>query len=108
VWSVPPDLPGHELVSEGLLDLAEGRESESGLLVTMAAPRLRALGFDVPEGGGERPSHGLYELLSEADQGGYSRYKALIARIVSFARAAERASSVNELPEGDARSAKTS
>jgi hypothetical protein len=67
----------------------------------MAAPRLRALGFDVPEGGGERPSHRLYELLSEADdQDAHSRYKALIARIVSFAQAAERASSGNELPEG--------
>jgi hypothetical protein len=90
--NVPTDLPGHELVSEGLIDLAEGRESESGLLVSMAAPRLRALGFDVPEGGGDRPSHRLYELLSESDQGAHSRYNALIARVVSFARAAERAS----------------
>jgi hypothetical protein len=92
VRSVPLDFPGHELVSEGLLDLAEGRESESGLLVAMAAPRLRALGFDVPEGGGERPSHRLYELLSETGDGAHSRYNALVARIVSFARAAERAS----------------
>jgi hypothetical protein len=91
--SVASDLPGHELISEGLLDLAEGRESESGLLVAMAAPRLRALGFDVPEGGCERPSHRLYELLSERDQGAHSRYNALVARVVSFARAAERASS---------------
>jgi hypothetical protein len=90
---VPADLPGHELVSEGLLDLAENRESASGLLVAMAAPRLRALGFDVPEGGGERPSHRLYELLSDSDPGAHSRYNALIARIVSFARAAEHASS---------------
>ncbi len=92
MWSVPTDLPGHELISEGLLDLAEGRESQAGLLVAMAAPRLRALGLDVPEGGGERPSHRLYELLSEADRGAHSRYNALVARVVSFARAAERAS----------------
>jgi len=90
-------LPGHELVSAGLADLAAGRESESSLLVAMAAPRLRRLGFDVPEGGGERPSHRLYELLSEtdegeADRGAHSRYNALVARVVSFARAAERAS----------------
>jgi hypothetical protein len=90
---VPVNLPGHELVSAGLADLAADRESESGLLVAMAAPRLRALGFDVPEGGGERPSHRLYELLSEADSGAHSRYNALVARIVSFARAAEHASS---------------
>jgi hypothetical protein len=90
---VPVDLPGHELVSEGLDDLASGRESESGLLVAMAAPRLRALGIDVPEGGGERPSHRLYELLTETDEGPHSRYNALVARVVSFARAAEHASS---------------
>jgi hypothetical protein len=90
---IPFDLPGHELIRDGLIDLAEGRESEAGLLVAMAAPRLRTLGFDVPEGGGERPSHRLYELLSEADRGAHSRYNALVARVVSFARAAERASS---------------
>jgi hypothetical protein len=94
VLNVPSDLPGHELVSEGLSDLKEGRESSSALLVAMAAPRLRRLGFDVPEGGAERPSHRLYELLSsETDQGAHSRYNALVARIVSFARAAEHASS---------------
>lgn len=92
VRSVPAHLPGHELVSEGLADLAKGRESESALLVAMAAPRLRALGFDVPSGGGEQPSHRLYELLSETDRGTHSRYNALVARVVSFARAAERAS----------------
>ncbi len=91
--SVPTDLPGHELVSEGLLDLAEGRESEAGLLVAMAAPRLRGLGFDVPEVGGGRPSHRLYELLSESDRGAHSRYNALVARVVSFARAAEQRAS---------------
>jgi len=40
------------------------------------------------------PGHELVsEGLSEADQGAHSRYNALIARVVSFARAAERASS---------------
>jgi hypothetical protein len=94
IWSVrdvPTSFPGHELVSAGLSDLAADRESESSLLVAMAAPRLRRLGFEVPEGGGERPSHRLYELLSEADQGAHSRYNALVGRVVSFARAAERA-----------------
>jgi hypothetical protein len=90
---VPTSFPGHELVSTGLSDLAADRESEASLVVAMAAPRLRRLGFDVPGSGGERPSHRLYELLSEVDQGAHSRYNALIARVVSFARAAERASS---------------
>ena len=90
---VSTDLPGHELVSAGLADLAAGRESESALIVAMAAPRLRAAGYDVPSSGVERPSHRLYELLSESDQDTHSRYNALIGRMVSFARAAEHASS---------------
>jgi hypothetical protein len=89
---VSVDLPGHELVSEGLADLAAGRETEAGLLVAMAAPRLRALGLEVPSVEGEMPSHRLYELLCEADENPHSRYNALVARMVSFARAAERAS----------------
>lgn len=90
---VPNDLPGHELVSAGLADLAAGRESEASLLIAMARPRLIALGFDVPAGAGERASHRLYELLSERDSGAHSRYNALVGRVVGFARAAERASS---------------
>jgi hypothetical protein len=87
-----PDLPGFELVSAGLDDLQAGRESASALLVAMAAPRLRAIGIDVPQGGGEQPAHRLYELLTESDEGAHSRYNALVARVVSFARAAEHAS----------------
>ncbi len=90
---MPVSFPGHELVSAGLADLAAGRESEESLLVAMAAPRLRALGFAVPAGGDEQPSHRLYELLTDRDQGAHSRYNALVGRVVSFARAAEHASS---------------
>jgi F0F1-type ATP synthase epsilon subunit len=84
-------LPGYELVSGGLADLAAGRESEASLVVTMAAPRLRSLGIAVPAAA-EGASHRLYELLSERDDGAHSRYNALVGRMVSFARAAERAS----------------
>jgi hypothetical protein len=85
-------LPGQELVDAGLRDLAAGRESEAALLVAMAAPRLRAVGVEVPNGGGELPSHRLYELLSQRDPGGaHSRYNALVARIASFSRAVEHA-----------------
>lgn len=87
---LPTNLPGADLVTTGLADLSAGRETESALLVAMAAPRLRALGLDVPPGGGDRPSHRLYELLSEGDDA-HSRYNALVGRIVSFARAAEHA-----------------
>jgi hypothetical protein len=84
-------LPGYELVSAGLDDLSAGRESEASLVVSMAAPRLRSVGVDVPLSVGDAPSHRLYELLTEADPGAHSRYNALVGRIVSFARAAEHA-----------------
>jgi hypothetical protein len=90
---VAKSLPGHELVSAGLVDLTAGRESEASLVVAMAAPRLRALGFEVPAGGGEQPAYRLYELLAGRDGGAHSHYNALVGRMVSFARAAEHASS---------------
>jgi hypothetical protein len=90
--AVPVDLPGHELVSAGLADLAAGRETEASLVVAMAAPRLRALGLNLPQSLVEHPGHRLYELLSE-HEGAHSRYNALVGRMVSFARAAEHAPS---------------
>jgi hypothetical protein len=93
VNAVPDYLPGHELVSAGLSDIAAGRETEASLVVAMAAPRLRALGFDVPPSDIDQPGHRLYELLSEHDGGAHSRYNALVGRMVSFARAAEHAPS---------------
>jgi hypothetical protein len=90
---VPIDLPGHELVNAGIVDLAARRETEASLIVAMAAPRLRALGLDVPSSVVEHPSHRLYELLSEQKDDAHSRYNALVRRMVSFARAAERAAS---------------
>lgn len=41
-------LPGGELVAEGLRDLAAGQESVAALLVQIGAPRLSALGLQIP------------------------------------------------------------
>jgi len=87
---VAAEFPGADLVRAGLADLAAGHETQAALLVSMAAPRLRAIGFDVPEGIRD-PSHRLCEVLSAEDAGAHSRYNALVGRVVSFARAAERA-----------------
>lgn len=81
--------PGGDLVERGLKDLQEGHESIDSLLVSIGAPRLRRLGFDI-----ERPfssaEHRLYELLAqEAPDRAHSRYNALIRRLVSFERALE-------------------
>jgi hypothetical protein len=85
------DLPGAELVEKGLADLAEGAETVESLLVSVGAPRLRGLGFDV-RAPFEDPEERLYLLLAESDPAGaHARYNALVRRLVSFERAAESA-----------------
>jgi len=81
-------LPGGELIEQGLSDLADGSETVESLLVSIAAPRLRALGYDVPVGF-EDPDLRLYGMLADRyGDGAHSRYNALVRRIVSFQRAA--------------------
>jgi len=85
-------LPGSELIEQGVEDLAAGRETEAALLLEIAAPRLRSLGIRLQtrqHAGGESPEHRLYALLS-AQPNAHSRYNALLARIASYARAAEQ------------------
>lgn len=85
-------LPGAELVAKGIDDLARGVESDESLLVSIAAPRLRRLGFRLPRSIAS-PEHRLYGRLASKDSdAAHSRYNALIRRIVSFERAAECAS----------------
>jgi hypothetical protein len=84
---VQHNLPGRDLIEQGLADLAAGTETAAALLVSIGAPRLRQLGLEVvdPIPGGE---HRLYELLSRTDpDSAHSRYNALVRRLVSFERA---------------------
>jgi hypothetical protein len=81
--------PGGDLVEQGLRDLQEGRESIHSLLVSIGAPRLRRLGFNI-ERPFSLPEHRLYERLAqEGPDRAHSRYNALIRRLVSFERALE-------------------
>jgi hypothetical protein len=85
-------LPGGDLVAKGLADLRDGRRTEESRLVQVAGPRLRALGFSVPEDAAPAPiyEHALYEMLEDrVGRGAHAAYNALIARIVSFENAAE-------------------
>lgn len=88
-------LPGADLVLQGIADLEQGRDTIAAALTEMAAPRLCAIGLEVPRTQSGRPAgHQLYELLAADDAAtAHSRYNALVARMVSFARAAERARS---------------
>lgn len=57
----PAELPGAELIEQGLDDLAPERETEAALLLEIAAPRLRSVGVSVPvhrDGNGQSPDTG--------------------------------------------------
>ncbi|MDQ3213582.1 MAG: hypothetical protein M3Q85_12960 [Acidobacteriota bacterium] len=82
-----PDLPGADVVQEGIHDLRAGRETIAALVVSVGAPRLRRLGLELP-GVAPGAEHRLYALLSlSGPASAHSRYNALIRRLVSFERA---------------------
>jgi hypothetical protein len=82
-------LPGAELIRRGLADLERGVQSIPALLVLIGAPRLRRIGFDVPDTD-FFPEDQLYAKLADEDSdSAHSRYNALIRTLVSFERAAE-------------------
>jgi hypothetical protein len=83
------DLPSADLVERGLHDLERQEETPEALLVSIGAPRLRALGLRVdtplPD-----PEQRLYARLAAEDpDGAHARYNALVRRLVSYERAAE-------------------
>jgi hypothetical protein len=86
-------LPGAEIVLPGIADLEAGRRSINAIAVQSAATRLRKVGLNAPGDDGEVPAtHQLYERLSaELGNAAHSRYNAILARVASFAGAAERA-----------------
>lgn len=88
-------LPGAEIVLPGLADLEAGHQSLNAVAVQAAAPRLRRAGLDAPSSDDGLPAaHRLYQQLSsQLGDGAHSRYNAILARVASFARAAERARS---------------
>jgi hypothetical protein len=83
-------LPGHDLVSTGIVDLQNDRETIPALLVAIGAPKLRKLGVSLPAKLPLDPEHRLYDLLSFSESNtAHSRYNALIRKLVSFERALE-------------------
>jgi hypothetical protein len=83
-----PALPGEDLIDVGLTDLARGAESVEALLVSIGAPRLRQLGYELPAVIDDA-EHRLYQRLAGEDaDAAHSRYNALVRRLVSFERTA--------------------
>jgi len=80
-------LPGEDLVVAGLHDLSHGIASANAFLVSIAAPRLTALGLDLPKRLPD-PELGLYRVLAARHgDAAHARYNALIRRMVSYQRA---------------------
>lgn len=81
-------LPAEDLIETGLADLARGDCTIPALVVSIGAPRLCQLGYEVAAPI-DRAEHRLYERLHATDpDAAHSRYNALIRRLVSFERAA--------------------
>lgn len=83
-----PELPGIEIVRDGIADLANERETEAALLVSMAAPRLRLLGVRLPTTIPDAEERLQLRLLAAHGDAAHARYNALVRRLVSFQRAA--------------------
>jgi hypothetical protein len=87
VWS---NLPGADLICQGLEDLESGAETIPALLVSIGAPRLRRALGELPVETLAAPEHRLYDLLAQENpRAAHSRYNAYVRRLVSFERAAE-------------------
>lgn len=86
------DLPGGDLMREGLADLASQRQSAAAFLVQIGSPKLRACGVPVEVSSDDalQAYHRLYALLSsEHGISAHPRYNALLRELVSFERALE-------------------
>ncbi len=87
-------LPGEDLIREGVADLETGRVSVSACLAAMASPRLLRVGVlrAVPPGLSVDVELRLYRMLRHSGGDAYSRYNALLRRLVSFEQALDRRS----------------
>jgi len=81
-------LPGGDFIDAGLAALAAGEETIEGLLVSVAAPRLRREGVPLPRDLIMDADIRLYRLLERADpELAHARYLAYLSRATSFADA---------------------
>jgi hypothetical protein len=82
------ELPGADLIHDGLRDYRDKRHTIASCLVRMARPRLANAGL--MEGSTRHDLEAeldLYHLLSHEGNQAYSRYNALIRELVSFEHA---------------------
>jgi hypothetical protein len=82
-------LPGEDLIREGLADASQGRGTIPALLVAIALPRLRRAGLvgEISRDLQDDSELQLYRLLRSSPGDAYSRYNALLRRLVAFEQA---------------------
>jgi hypothetical protein len=85
------ELPGSEILREGLRDLRAGVASVHALLVQIARPRLERLGIELPGGVSDVDVElTLYRRLrEEAAEDAYGQYNAWLRRLARLCRALE-------------------
>lgn len=82
------DLPGAELILQGLTDRAENIHSIPSCAVRIAQPRLTRAGLlDATTGDDVSAELDLYQLLAPEGDRAYTRYNAILREIVSFEHA---------------------
>ena len=88
--------PGGDLISQGLSDFADHRLTPEACLIAIGRSRLTRSGlridttFHIPNA-----EHQLYALLGTQPGDAYSRYNALLRRLISFEQAIEQQYSPN-------------
>lgn len=86
-------LPGGEYLTEGLTDLAAGRETVPSFLLAIAAQRLAATGVPLPAALPHDPELGLYRMLRAAHgEDAHSQFNACLRRLASLCHALEQSS----------------
>lgn len=89
-------LPGGDIIEQGLLDLKEGNETEASWLTCILAPHLQRCGIELPPLPAVRshddwPEMRLYRLLCITEgANAYSHYNQLRRRGDKFRRALEQ------------------
>ena len=89
MMEIDRDIPGADLISKGLYDLAHSQQSQESLLIHIAEPSLRFTGLTFPNLPSlEREAELiLYDLLCQSHPGNpHSAYNALIRRVTSFCK----------------------
>ena len=98
--AVPPPLsidhlPGAELIAQGLEHARDGQVTTLACLVSIAFPRLHRAGLVAP-GQFEpvvEPELVLYRLLRQEGGDAFSRYQALLRRLIRFEHALDHRAS---------------